>query len=109
MMKRNKRYYVYILASKTRVLYVGVTGFLQERILQHKAGEDEGFTKRYRVNRLVHIECFQYVDNAITRETEIKKWRRQKKIKLIETTNPTWEDLAADWSKPSTPVIPNPL
>jgi len=82
---REKRYYVYIMASKSRVLYIGVTGFLMSRMLQHKAGEIEGFTKRYNITRLVYYEVFQYVNNAIARETEIKKWRREKKVTLIET------------------------
>ena len=98
-LSREKRYYVYIMASKSRVLYVGVTGFLMGRVLQHKAGEEEGFTRRYRVTRLVYFESFQYVDRAIARETEIKGWRREKKVALIERENPTWEDLAADWGK----------
>ena len=84
-MPREKRYYVYIMASKSRVLYIGVTGFLMSRMLQHKAGEIEGFTKRYNITRLVYYEVFQYVNNAIARETEIKKWRREKKVTLIET------------------------
>lgn len=98
-MRREKRYYVYILASKSRVLYVGVTGALMARVLQHKSGEFEGFTQRYKVDRLVYYEVFQYVNNAIARETEIKKWRREKKIVLFEVDNPKWEDLAADWGK----------
>ncbi len=70
-MPREKRYYVYILASKSRVLYVGVTGFLMPRVIQHKTGEVVGFTRRYNINRLVYYEAFQYVNNAIARETEI--------------------------------------
>src|ERR1700680_1684929 len=100
-MPREKRYYVYIMASKGRVLYVGVTGFLMARVLQHKASELESFTQRYHVNRLVYYETFQYINNALARETEIKKWRREKKIALIEAMNPTWEDLAAEWGKPA--------
>ena len=95
-----KRCYLYIMASKIRVLYVGITGFLMLRVLQHKAGETDGFTKRYHVNRLVYYEVFQYVNSAIARETEIKKWRRAKKVALIEAVNATWEDLAADWGSP---------
>jgi len=98
---REKRYYVYIMASKGRVLYVGVTGFLMARVLQHKACEVDGFTKRYHVTRLVYYETFQYVNSAIARETRIKKWRREKKVALIEALNPTWEDLAAGWGKPA--------
>ena len=100
LVPREKRYYVYILASKSRVLYVGVTGFLMPRVMQHKTGEVDGFTQRYKVNRLVYYETFQYVNNAIARETEIKKWRREKKVALIKLLNPTWEDLAAAWDKP---------
>jgi putative endonuclease len=98
--RRDKRHYVYILASKSHILYVGVTGSLMARVLQHKSGECEGFTRRYKVDRLVYYEVFQYVNNAIARETEIKKWRREKKIALFEVDNPTWEDLAVDWGKP---------
>ncbi len=98
-MRREKRYYVYILASESRVLYVGVTGFLMARVLQHKSGECEGFTRRYKVNRLVYYEVFRYVNNAIARETEIKKWRREKKVALLEAEDPRWEDLAWDWGK----------
>jgi len=102
-MPRDKRYYVYILASISRVLYVGVTGFLVARVLQHKSGETDGFTRRYRVHRLVYFDTFRYVNNAIARETEIMKWRREKKVALLERDNRTWEDLATDWGKP--PVI----
>jgi len=97
---REKRYYVYIMSSKSRALYVGVTGFLMSRVLQHKAAETESFTKRYNIKRLVYYESFQYVDNALARETEIKKWRRQKKVALIQAANPTWEDLGAEWGDP---------
>jgi putative endonuclease len=100
-MKRDKRYYVYILASISGVLYIGVTGFLMSRILQHKAAETPGFTKKYRVNRLVYFETFKYVNNAIARETELKDWRRARKVELIEKDNPGWDDLAADWDKPA--------
>jgi len=74
-----------------------------DRVLQHKAGEVESFTKRYHIDRLVYYESFKYVDNAITRENEIKKWRRAKKVALIKAANPTWEDLASDWGAPAQP------
>jgi putative endonuclease len=99
-MHRPKRYYVYIMTSKGRVLYVGVTGFLMSRVLQHKAG-DSGFTSRYHIDRLVYYEVFKYVNRAIARETEIKKWRREKKVALIESMNPAWEDLSAGWGQPA--------
>jgi len=89
-----KRYYVYIVSSKSRAIYVGMTGFLMSRILQHKAREGGIFTSKYHVDRLVYYEVFEHVETAIRRETEIKKWRREKKVALIEKNNPTWEDLA---------------
>jgi putative endonuclease len=101
---RDKRYYVYIMASKSRVIYVGVTGSLMSRALKHKSCAVEGFTKRYNATRLVYYEVFQYVNNVIARETEIKKWRREKKVALIERSNPTWEDLAADWGTSIPPM-----
>ena len=88
------------MSSKGRVLYVGMTGFLTSRVLQHKSGETDGFTRRYNITRLVYYETFRYVNNAIARETEIKKWRREKKVALIESVNPLWNDLAADWGQP---------
>ncbi len=88
------------MSSKGRVLYVGMTGFIFARVLQHKSGETEGFTRRYHISRLVYYETFRYVNNAISRETEIKKWRREKKVALIESVNPLWNDLAADWGQP---------
>ena len=98
-LQRIRRYYVYILVSKGRVLYVGVTGFLMARVLQHKSGEGQGFTQKYNVGRLVYYEVFRYVNNAIARETEIKKWRREKKVALIEADNPRWDDLAEGWGE----------
>jgi putative endonuclease len=96
-MVRERRYYVYIMASKSRVIYVGMTGFLMARVL--RAGEGGEFTRKYRVHRLVYVESFGNVESAIARETEIKKWRREKKVELIERENPIWEDLAAGWGE----------
>ena len=98
-MSRERCYYVYILSSKSRVIYVGMTGFLMARILRHRVSEGGAFTRKYRVDRLVYCESFQNVENAIARETEIKKWRREKKVALVERENPTWEDLAAGWGE----------
>jgi putative endonuclease len=98
-MERERCYYVYIMASKSRVIYVGMTGFLMARVLRHKAGEGGAFTRKYRVHRLVYYRCFSRVGDAIARETEIKKWRREKKVGLILADNPTWEDLAAGWGE----------
>ena len=97
-MKRT--YYVYLLPSRTYTLYTGLTGNLEGRIRQHKEKEVPGFTTRYDVARLVHYEEYQYVWDAIAREKQIKGWRRSKKIALIESLNPEWKDLAADWLDP---------
>jgi len=99
-MPRDHRYFVYILSSKSRRIYTGVTNNLFRRILQHKRGEIEGLTQHYRINRLVYYEQFQYVGNAIHREKVIKGWLREKKIALIERDNPTWDDLDEDWRNP---------
>src|ERR1700732_2723846 len=90
------QYYVYILASRSRTLYVGVTNNLLHRIAQHRQNKARSFTSRYKTHRLVYFERFQYINNAITREKYLKHFTREEKIALIETTNPTWEDLAAD-------------
>ena len=95
-MAREHRYFVYILASKSRRIYTGVTGDLFRRVMQHKRGEIAGFTHRYKINRLVYYQEFQYVNNAIRREKVVKGWLRAKKIALIERENPTWDDLAED-------------
>jgi putative endonuclease len=90
----NRTYFVYILVSRSRNLYTGVTNNLQRRIVEHREGFVPGFTARYRIFRLVHFEVFGDIRYAIAREKEIKAWRREKKIWLIERQNPTWEDLA---------------
>jgi putative endonuclease len=100
-MAKPRTYYVYIMASKSRVLYVGVTGFLMSRVLRHRAGVGSEFTRRYRVHRLVYFQSFRNVGDAIGRETEIKKWRRENKIALIEERNPTSADLAEGWGEPA--------
>ncbi len=89
-----KLYFVYMMASrKNGTLYIGVTSQLVGRAYQHREGVLPGFTKRYRVNRLVYYEVFQDVFAAIQREKTIKKWPRQWKINLIERENPDWADL----------------
>ena len=93
----SKQYYVYIMASKSRVLYVGVTNNLQRRIEQHKQKVVEGFTRKYNVTRLVYYEMTNDVRAALAREKQIKSWRRSKKIELIESVNPVWDDLSEEW------------
>jgi putative endonuclease len=89
-------YYVYILASRSRTLYIGVTNNLLNRITQHRTGKARSFSSRYKTHRLVYYERFQYGNNAIAREKYLKHFTREEKIRLIESNNPTWEDLAAD-------------
>ncbi len=92
-----RRYYVYIMASISRVLYVGVTDDIVRRVAEHKAGEIEGFTKQYRLKKLVHYEEFGDIRQAIAREKQLKGWRREKKVELIEAENPNWKDLSWEW------------
>jgi putative endonuclease len=94
-----RTFYVYLLASKSRRLYVGVTNNLERRLFEHKSKLVDGFTKRYNIDRLVYFEQTTDVLSAITREKQIKSWNRSKKISLIEATNPTWEDLSTEWYK----------
>jgi len=93
------KYYVYILASKIRgTLYIGITNNLQQRVFEHKAGIKKGFTQKYGINKLMYFEEFQDVSDAISREKNLKKWKRDWKIKLIEENNKKWLDLSKDWS-----------
>jgi putative endonuclease len=92
-----KAYCVYILSSRSRVLYVGVTSRLIERVKEHRESTKPSFTTRYRIHRLVYFESYRYVRTAITREKQIKAFSRAKKIALIESTNPAWDDLTAKY------------
>ena len=89
-------YWVYILTNKERgTLYIGVTGGIDDRMERHVTGEGSKFTAKYNLKMLVYYEEFQYVEDAITREKQLKNWRRQWKINLIEEDNPSWNNL---WS-----------
>ena len=90
-------YYVYILASRSRNLYIGVTNDLERRVYEHKKKLVPGFTTKYNIDRLVYFVTTQDVEVAISREKQIKGWLRTKKISLIESMNPTWDDLSARW------------
>ena len=90
----HERYTVYILANrKNGTLYIGMTGNLLQRIEQHKAAAIPGFTRRYGVTRLVYVESYAEVHEAIAREKQLKGWNRAWKIRLIEQSNPEWIDL----------------
>ena len=100
--------FVYILASRSHNLYTGITNNLARRILEHREGLVPGFTKRYRVHRLVYYEVFGQVRAAIAREKQIKAWNRRKKVSLIEATNPGWIDLAESLFAITKKQIPRP-
>ena len=85
---------VYILSSRRRVLYIGVTADLKRRLTEHRSGVDMGFSAQYQTFSLVHYEMFVNIADAIAREKALKGWRRARKIQLIEATNPEWKDLA---------------
>ncbi len=94
---KEHHYFTYIVASQSHTLYIGVTSNLLKRVFQHKWKEYEGFTANYNCDRLVWFEGYQDVGKAIAREKQLKGWRREKKIALIEKLNPTWTDLSRDW------------
>lgn len=94
-----RTYCVYVLASKSRHLYIGVTNSLERRLFEHKSKLAEGFTKQYNIDRLVYFEQTEDVLSAIAREKQLKSWNRRKKTALVESVNPTWEDLSAEWYK----------
>ena len=92
------QFYVYILFNKKNgTLYIGMTNDLERRMYEHKRKLIPGFTTRYGLDRLMHFEQFQYVDDAIKREKQLKNWNRQWKIDLIEKENNDWNDLSSDW------------
>jgi putative endonuclease len=89
-----EQYFVYILTNKyNKVLYVGITNNLIRRVYEHKNKLISGFTSKYNVNKLVYYESFQSVFDAIKREKEMKGWKREKKVALINSFNPEWKDL----------------
>jgi len=97
---RNHDYWVYILTNNhCTTLYIGITNDVVRRLYQHRFGEVNGFAKRYHLNRLVWLEHFRNVNDAIACEKKLKVWRRSRKIALIERTNPRWLDLSDDWEQ----------
>jgi putative endonuclease len=89
-----RTYYVYILASSSRALYIGVTNDIERRLYEHRTGIASAFTRRYSVHHLVYVETATSPRDAINRELQLKRWTRTKKIALIEATNPAWDELA---------------
>ena len=97
-MQEHKWYYVYIMASRSLTLYIGVTGQLPGRVLEHKLHRyPRGFTAKYKIERLVYFEAYGEISEAIAREKQLKSWRREKKIALIKSSNPAWVDLSENW------------
>ena len=94
---RDRRFYIYIMASRSRTLYIGFTSALQNRVQQHKDGDYEGFSKRYQCHRLIYFETYTEPQTAIAREKQLKRWSRSKKLTLILSTNPAWYDLSEEW------------
>jgi putative endonuclease len=109
IIRKPKLFHVYIMTNRPRshVLYTGVTGDLSRRVFEHKKKLVPGFTSRYNLTRLAYYECFFFPDAAIDREKEIKGWRRNKKIRLIESMNPHWDDLAERWGDVYKPPVPS--
>ena len=92
-----RQYFVYIMASRSRVLYIGVTNSVTTRTAQHKEHKTESFTAKHRCTHLVFYETYRKPLTAIAREKQLKGWRREKKLNLIRTRNPEFKDLAAQW------------
>ncbi|HVE66538.1 MAG TPA: GIY-YIG nuclease family protein [Thermoanaerobaculia bacterium] len=99
-------YFVYILANWSRTLYVGVTNDLERRLFEHREGLVQGFTRKYRIHRLVYFEVTTDVLAAISREKQLKSWRRCRKVALIELAHPGWRDLSEEWGNRA--QIPRP-
>jgi len=92
-----KNYYLYIMSSHSGTLYVGVTSNIKKRGWEHKNHLVPGFTDKYKVDKLLYFERIGDSSSVINREKQIKKWRREEKIKLIDSLNPQWIDLSQDW------------
>jgi putative endonuclease len=97
MRPRERRYYyVYLMTNRSKTIYTGMTNGLRKRVFQHKLGINEGFTKTYKLDRLVYWESYGSVLHALAREKQIKGWLRIKKIELIVSVNSTWADLSRE-------------
>ncbi len=101
-MSEERRYFVYIMANASRRLYTGMTNSIRRRVREHKLKLTPGFAAKYNITRLVYFESFEDVRNATEREKQIKAWTRAKRLALVESTNPKWEDLSREWDQPQT-------
>jgi putative endonuclease len=97
-MSTEHQYHVYLLTNwNNKVMYVGITSDLKRRLFEHRNKSVEGVTTKYNIHKLVYYEATSDVQSPIAREKEIKKWRREKKNRLVEKINPEWRDLSAGW------------
>ena len=101
-MRDEKRYFVYIMANASKRVYTSMTNSLRRRVREHKLTLTPGFAAKYNITRLVYFESFEDVRNAIEREKQIKAWIRAKRLALVESTNPKWDDLSREWDLPQT-------
>jgi putative endonuclease len=95
-----RTYWVYIMTNRSGTLYTGVSGDLARRVYEHRSGLVAGFTTRYKIDRLDHVEAFREVRDATASEKQIKGWVRSRKLALITDTNPNWQDLGEEWFGP---------
>jgi putative endonuclease len=95
--KSERAYYVYIMSNNAGITYIGVTNDLFRRVNEHKTGALPGFTRKHKTHKLVYYEEFQYIEDAIFREKQIKAYSKEKKRNLIKSINPKWMDLSVDW------------
>jgi putative endonuclease len=98
-MTDGRRYFVYIMTNPSKTLYTGLTNSIRRRVREHKLKLTPGFATKYNITRLVYFETFEDVRNAIEREKQIKAWTRAKRVALIESLNPKWDDLSRDWDQ----------
>ena len=101
-MREERCYFVYIMSNPSRTLYTGLTNSIRRRVREHKLKLTPGFATKYNITRLVYFETFEDVRNAIEREKQIKAWTRAKRVALIESRNPKWDDLSREWDQPQT-------
>ncbi len=101
-MREERRYFVYIMANAPKRIYTGMTNTLRRRVREHKVKLTSGFAAKYNITRLVYFESFEDVRNAIEREKQIKAWTRAKRLALVESINPKWDDLSRGWDQPQT-------
>ena len=104
----SRQFYVYIMTNRSRTLYIGVTNDLVRRVHEHKTKQIEGFTKKYNLAQLVYYECGEDIRESIAREKQLKGWRRSKKVDLVNSSNPRWEDLSEGWFDNERTEIPRP-